>query len=74
MKTIVCVLFVPLGLALSVPPVAHADMNSAQGTTQTSSTKSMNAYRKQQKKQQKKTQKAQKKAQKHLKKLHQAGH
>jgi hypothetical protein len=73
-KLIVCILSVPLGLALSVPPIAYAGTNSAPGTTQNNAEKSMKAYQKQQKKQLKKTQRAQKKAQKKLQKLHPTGH
>jgi len=70
MKILACVLLVPLGLALSAPPVVRADTGSAQGSAQANSTKSRKAYLKQQQKQQKKAQRAQKKARNNLKKLH----
>jgi hypothetical protein len=69
-KIIARVLFVPLALALSLPPVARADTNSAQHPTQHDSTESRKAYLKHQKKLQKSERKAQKKAQKNSKKLH----
>jgi F0F1-type ATP synthase epsilon subunit len=70
-KFIACVRLVSIGLALSLPPVAHADTNSAQHPTEHDSTKSRKAYVKHQKKLQKSERKAQKKAQKNSKKLHQ---
>jgi hypothetical protein len=77
MKIMGRTLLLVLGLALSVPAVAHGDTNHAHAT-QGDSTKSMKAYRKQQKKNQKTTRNAEKKAQKQAKKkaasLGQAGH
>jgi F0F1-type ATP synthase epsilon subunit len=70
-KFMAYVLFVPIGVALSFPPVAHADTNSAQHPTEHDSTKSRKAYLKHQKKLQKSERKAQKKAQKNSKKVHQ---
>jgi hypothetical protein len=69
-KIAACVLLIPLGLALSLPPVAYASSNSGRGAAQTDSTKSRKAYLKQQKKQQKKFKKSQRKVQKDSDKLH----
>jgi hypothetical protein len=73
MKIVGRMLLLVLGLALSVPGVAHADTNHGQ-VTQGDSTKSMKAYMKNQKKTRKAEKKAQKKGQKQAASLGQAGH
>ena len=69
-KVTACILFILLGLALSVPAVAHADSNSAHRKAVKNSQKSYKKSMKQQKKSQKKAQKSQKKAMKAWKKNH----
>jgi hypothetical protein len=69
-KIAASILFIPLGLALSLPPVAYASTKSQQETAQNNSTKSRKAYIKQQKKEQKKIKKSERKTQKESDKLH----
>ncbi len=69
-KIAASILFIPLGLALSLPPVAYASTKSDQETAQNNSTKSRKAYVKQQKKEQKKIKKSERKAQKESDQLH----
>jgi hypothetical protein len=73
-KVTACILFILLGLALSVPPITHADTNSAQQKAQKKSQKAYKKSIKQQKKAQKKATKSQKKATKDWKKHHQTGY
>ncbi len=67
------ILFVLLGLALTVPPVVHADSAAHHKATKTSQ-KAYKKTLKQQKKANKKNVKSQKKATKSWKKQHSSGH
>lgn len=73
-KVTAFILFILLGLALSVPTVAHAGTNPSQRAAQKRSQKAYKKSMKQQKKAQKKAQKSQKKAMKDWKKTHRTGH
>jgi hypothetical protein len=73
-KVTAFILFILLGLALSVPAVAHAGTNPSQRAAQKHSQKAYKKSMKQQKKTQKKAQKSQKKAMKDWKKSHRTGH
>jgi hypothetical protein len=67
----VCILFILLGRAISVPPVAFADSSF---TMLGSHPDSRDKYLKHEQKQQKKALKSQRKAEKRWKKNHHAGH
>lgn len=73
-KVTAFILFILLGLALSVPTVVHAGPNSSQSAAQKRSQKAYRKSMKQQRKTQKKAQKSQKKAMKDWKKTHRTGH
>jgi hypothetical protein len=70
-KVTACILFILLGLAISVPAFARAGTNSVQRRPQMNS---MKKYMKQQKKKQKNARKSQKKAEKNWKMRHHTGH
>lgn len=68
------ILFIVLGLALSVPAVSDAKTKDPHNKVTKSAQKQYKKSMKQQKKQQKQAQKAQKRAQKDFRKQHPYGH